>query len=58
MRLVSCQTKHDEVCVSTIETVVCVGVVVWGASLPTNIVHHLGRGRKDEEGRREKRKEG
>ena len=56
VRLVSCQTEHDEVCVSTIETVVCVGVMVRSASLPTNIVHHLGRGRKNEEARREKRR--
>ena len=57
MRLVSCQTEHDEVCVSTVETVVCVGVMVWSASLPTNVIHHLERGRKNEERRREKGRE-
>ena len=54
MRLVCRQTEHDEVCVSTVETVACVGVMVRSASLPTNVIHHLERGRKNEEGRREK----
>ena len=28
VRLVCRETEHDEVCVSTVETVVCVGVMV------------------------------
>ena len=47
VRLVCRQTEHDEVCVSTVETVVGVGVMVRSVTLATNIVHHLWE-RKEE----------
>ena len=53
VRLVCRQTQHDEVCVSTVETVVRVRVMVRGASLPTNIVHHLDEKKMKRSGRNE-----
>ena len=38
------KSEHDEVSVSTVEAVVCVGVVVRGAALPANVVHYLEEG--------------
>ena len=55
MRLVCRQTQHDEVCVSAVETVVRVGVMVRSASLPTNIVHYLEEKKMMRSGREEGR---
>ena len=35
------QTQHDQICVSSVETVVSVGVMVGLTSLTTNEVHDL-----------------
>ena len=35
------KSEHDEVSVGTVEAVVCVSVVVWGATLQANVVHYL-----------------
>lgn len=41
VRLVCCQSQHDEIGISTIETMMSVGVVVRLTSLVTNEIHDL-----------------